>query len=125
MSKVNHTRIYADADGESHFEEVDVDLKLVEFAPPAPPGYISAPIPAARLFFGVVPPGYCADWHPTPFRQLVVYTAGEVEFETSDGGTRRIGPGSIVLVEDTTGKGHRSRVVGAGEAVSMGVQLSE
>ena len=31
---------------------------------------------------------------------------GEVEFETSDGDIRRLPAGSVVLAEDTTGKGH-------------------
>jgi len=29
----------------------------------------------------------------------------------SDGETRRFGPQSLLFVEDTTGKGHKSRVV--------------
>ncbi|WP_185219077.1 hypothetical protein [Paraburkholderia dinghuensis] len=32
-----------------------------------------------------------------------------MKFETSDGDTCRCEPGTVVLVEDTVGKGHRSR----------------
>jgi len=38
---------------------------------------------------------------------------------------RRIGPGTATLVEDTTGKGHRSRVVGRKEVLAMAVQLAD
>jgi hypothetical protein len=41
----------------------------------------------------------------------------------SDGEVRQFGPGSMVLFEDTTGKGHLSRVVGPTEAVAVVVQL--
>ncbi len=39
---------------------------------------------------------------------LVLWLTGEVEFETSDGDIRRLAAGSVVLAEDTTGKGHIS-----------------
>jgi hypothetical protein len=42
---------------------------------------------------------------------------GEVEFETSDGDIRRLPPGSVVLAEDTTGKGHISRHPPEGQLV--------
>jgi hypothetical protein len=41
----------------------------------------------------------------------------------SDGEVRQIGPGSIVLVEDRTGKGHISRVTGETDVLSAVVQL--
>jgi len=34
-----------------------------------------------------------------------------LEVELSDGTKRRIGPGDLVLLEDTTGKGHVTRLV--------------
>jgi hypothetical protein len=46
------------------------------------------------------------DWHNPPQRLLVLWLTGEVEFETSDENIRRLPAGSVVLAEDTTGKGH-------------------
>jgi len=57
------------------------------------------------------------DWHNPPRRELVIWLAGEVEFETSDGDIRRVGAGRIILVEDTTGKGHISRHPAEGQLV--------
>ena len=68
-------------------------------------------------------PGYKGDWHPAPPRQLTFYLAGHVEGETSDGTRRTIGPGSVVLEEDTIGKGDRSWVVGEEDVVTAVVQL--
>ena len=43
---MNVFRLYSDAAGESHFEQVDLKLTLREFAPPAAPLRVSDPQPA-------------------------------------------------------------------------------
>ena len=43
--------------------------------------------------------------------EIVVNLTGSVEIEIGDGTVRRLGPGSILLAEDTTGRGHISRAV--------------
>jgi redox-sensitive bicupin YhaK (pirin superfamily) len=116
-------RVYSDARGETHFEELAVPLAAADFAPPAPPVHLSALAPASRWGFLRVPPGWDGDWHPAPVRMVTVYLAGEVEVEVSDGAVRRFRPGDVVLAEDTTGRGHRSRVVGAAAALLAVVQL--
>ena len=122
---MQYVRVYADAAGESHFEDVAVPLASVDFAPPAPPVRLSPFSPAARYGFLVGPPEWYGDWHPAPQRQILFYLAGEIEAETSDGEVRRFGPGSVTLVEDTTGRGHRSRNVGTGDVVLAVVQLPD
>jgi hypothetical protein len=47
-----------------------------------------------------------------PRRQYVISLAGGISITASDGETRHIGAGEIVLVEDTTGKGHITRSSG-------------
>jgi quercetin dioxygenase-like cupin family protein len=66
-------------------------------------------LPASAVIFGTIPPGLVTDWHPSPFRGLVITLSGEAEHEAGDGTRRRFGPGSIFLAEDTTGQGHRTR----------------
>ena len=54
---------------------------------------------------------------------MAILVSGQMEFEVSDG-DRYLGVlGSRVLLEDTTGRGHRSRVIGAEAAVMAAVQL--
>jgi quercetin dioxygenase-like cupin family protein len=48
-------------------------------------------------------------WHNSPSRKIVICLTGQMEYETSDGDVRRLPAGSVVLSEDTTGKGHISR----------------
>ena len=71
------THIYSDPAGESHFEDVEVELKLVDFAPAASPPQVASPIATERLILLSVPPGYYGHWHPVPCRQFHVRgTAG-------------------------------------------------
>jgi len=37
MQKVNYVRLYTDESGESHFEDLELELPPVDFAPPAGP----------------------------------------------------------------------------------------
>jgi len=121
--KMKYTRIYADANGESHFEDVEIQFQQADFAPPAPPVNLSPFSPATQYGFFAVSTDWYGDWHPTPQRQIFFFLSGEVEVEVSDGEVRRFGPGSITLLEDTTGKGHRTRVVGMDDALLAVVQL--
>ncbi len=101
-------RLYADKDGESHFEDVEVQLTEATRA-----GRLSARLPATGIIFREVPPDYDLDWHPAPRRQYIINLDAGVELTASDGETRRIGAGEVVLVEDTWGKGHLSKALGA------------
>jgi len=99
-------RLYPDASGESHFEDVEVACTEATRG-----GRLSALLPATGLIFREVPPDYDLDWHPAPRRQYIVNLDAGVELTASDGETRRIGAGEVILVEDTWGKGHRSRAL--------------
>jgi len=97
-------RIWADEAGESHYED-----REVEYTTSNPLGKMSDPIPVTSMILRENEPGYDYDWHTAPRRQYIVMLAGLVEIQVSDGETRTFGPGEIVLVEDTAGKGHKSR----------------
>ncbi len=53
----------------------------------------------------------------------IFFLSGEMEFEASDGEVRPGVPGQAILLEDTTGKGHSSRVTGNADAVLALVQV--
>lgn len=119
-----YVRMFADQRGETHFQDVSVELRPADFAPPAPLMAVSRFMPASGLGFLSAPPGWRGDWHPAPRRQFMVVLAGQVEAEVSDGEVRRFGPGDVVLVEDTEGRGHRSWVVGEDDVVFSVAQLA-
>ena len=120
---MQYTRIYADPDGESHFDEVAVALVANDLALPAPPLNVSAPIPANQFVFIMLPPGWYGGWHPSPRRQYWVHIAGQLDVEVSDGEVRRFNPGDVGLLDDMTGRGHVTRVIGGDEVRGMVVQL--
>jgi hypothetical protein len=122
---LNGVRVYTDSLGESHFEDLEIKLNEINFAPPAPPILTSDLDPATNYGFISVFPGWESDWHPTPKRQYVIYLSGTVEAQVSDGEIRRIGPGEISLVEDTHGKGHKSKVIGNDKVVAVIIQLED
>jgi hypothetical protein len=120
-----YVRLFADQAGESHFEDLRADLAPANFAPPAPPLHLSAAFPAERLVFLAAPEGWSGEWHPAPHRQVFAFLSGEIEVEASDGERRRFVPGACLLMEDTVGKGHATRNIGAGEVLMAVTQLPE
>jgi hypothetical protein len=117
-------RLFTDEDGESHFEDVEVPMSAVQYAPPAPALDLSAPLTATRVSWVRFPAHWNDGAHPSPRRQLFVVLAGRVEGWTSDGDTRRFEAGDCLLMEDTTGKGHGARPLD-GEAVAILVALED
>jgi len=110
-------RIFADANGETHMEDIDIALRPRQLFKDNPPLRLSDNFPATWCNICHVPSGMQEDWHKPPQRLLVLWLTGEVEFETSDGNIRRLPAGSVVLAEDTTGKGHISRHPPEGQLV--------
>ena len=117
---MRYFRIYADEAGESHFEDVDVELSQKGNG-----SDLSELYPATGVIFRRSPADQYIDWHPAPRRQFVVTLSGEAEVEASDGEVRRIGPGTIMLAEDITGKGHITRATGGTERVSLFIPMPE
>ena len=114
------TRIFTGDDQQSHFEEIEVELEDLGVR-----GKISAPWPASSVMFRTVSGDYHLDFHTAPRRQLVVNLTGSVDIEIGDGTVKRMGPGSILLAEDTTGQGHISRNVDGEPRECLFIPLEE
>jgi hypothetical protein len=115
-------RLFSDEVGDSHFEDIDMPMSAMQYAPPAPALHLSTPVAATQVSWLRFP----ADWndaaHPSPRRQLFVVLAGEVEGWTSGGDRRIFASGDCLLMEDTTGKGHGARPL-HGEASALMIAL--
>lgn len=98
------THLYADAAGESHFGEIDFALHDSGVI-----GRLSEWQPATKLAFRETGADYDYDWHNTPRRQFIIMLDGHIEIEVSDGERREFVAGDVILLEDTTGKGHCTR----------------
>lgn len=102
---VGYIRVYTDADNVTRFEDLDYEVASVAFAPPAPPVLVTSPQDASAVMFLRFPAGWTDDAHPAPARQFVILLSGDV-IVGAGGEERRIGPGTIGLLEDTHGPGH-------------------
>ncbi len=99
-------RLYSDAKGESHFEDMEV-----EFGEIRPNGRSSERVPTTGMIFREFSPTYSLDWHNSPRRQYVIHLDNGIQITVSDGESRVIGAGEVLLEEDTTGKGHLSKAI--------------
>jgi len=112
------TRIYNDNTGESHFEDITVPLK-----DGGEIGLLSELMPAKGIIFREVLSSYDYDFHTAPQKQYIILLEGEIEIETSLGEKRKFKAGEILLVEDTEGKGHKTRNLKAQKRKSIFITL--
>jgi hypothetical protein len=101
------TRIYTDAKGETHFEDVEVQLESLRS------GIMrrSKPLKASGMTFGAFSGTLAENWHTALRKQAIIILNGEVDLAVSDGSKRRFGPGHVLMLEDTSGKGHTTNSV--------------
>jgi hypothetical protein len=102
--RIHH--LYADEHGESHFRDIEVP-----WVQETPGGKLSERMAATGFVLREVPPIYGRGWSPAPLRQYMVNLDAAVRITASDGESRIIGAGEILLVEDTTGTGHLAEAV--------------
>lgn len=100
----NVTKIYNDSHGDSHFEDIAIPLNDAGSI-----GFLSDAVSAKEIIFREVEPSFDYDFHTAPQRQYIILLDGEIEIETSLGDKRQFCAGEILLVEDTNGKGHKTR----------------
>ena len=98
--------LYVDDKGETHFRDIEI-----EYVESTSAGRMSKRLPASGIIFREVQPTYDLDWHPAPRRQYIINLDAGVQITASDGESRKIGAGEVLLVEDTKGKGHLSKAL--------------
>ncbi|SRR5579875_1202766 len=122
---MTYARVYAGADGASHIADVALELAPTAVFPGLPLLAVAAPIPLSALHFVRFPSeARAAGWRHPPQRQFVIFGA-ESEVTVSDGTVRRIAAGSPVLFEDTTGRGHATRILAEGETLALFLPLAD
>jgi quercetin dioxygenase-like cupin family protein len=120
---VSFLRLYTDANDVSHFAVEKMELKARGTEG------IDAVMAVNRIgdvqgaLFAALRAGSTEDWHVAPRRQFMVCLQGVVELTASDGEKRRVKPGEIVLLEDLTGKGHKTHAVGTEDHVALAIPL--
>ena len=112
---LTYTRVYADSAGVSHFREERLEFKAERAGTPA----MHALGAGGGALLARLNAGAFEDWHTAPQPWYLVVVQGISEVTTSDGAVRRFGPGALLLLDDTTGKGHQTRAVGAVDHVAL------
>ena len=108
------TRIYTGDDGQSHFENLEIDNH---------PNFDSLSA-VTSIRFRVGEPGNFSDWHQESRRNYIITLSGEGEIGIGDGSLRRFGPGQVMLVEDLTGQGHTTLVSSSEPRITIAVPLT-
>ena len=108
-------RMYTGDDNKSHIEELNLASKMDMMSLQTAKGII----------FSETPLGNFIDWHTAPRRQYIIQLSGQVEIGLADGTTVRYQPGDTRLVEDTTGYGHTTRVVGNQPSITATIHLAD
>ncbi|MHB8574198.1 MAG: cupin domain-containing protein [Dehalococcoidia bacterium] len=127
---MHYLRLYTTPDGESHFDDSEVTT-AVSAGPDIGAALRSDPIAATAVLFvdnpvpGDEAAGEWLAWHATAGRGFMVRLTGELEVQASDGEIRRLGPGSVLLGEDTAGRGHRARRLGSVAIQNVWITLVE
>ena len=112
------TKIFSDEKGESHFEDIKIPLiNQGEI------GFLSENIDVKKLQFRKVSASYDYDFHCAPQKQYIVLLDGGVEIETSLGEIRPFQTGEILLAEDTSGKGHKTKNLEKRERTSLFIHI--
>ncbi len=110
------TRFFTGSDGLTHAEEIDVKF--------APGGGAYDLLSNSGAQIRRTPPGRENGYHTASRRQYVITLSGHAELVLSGGQTIQVGPGSIELAEDLTGKGHITRTVGTEDRVAILIPVS-
>lgn len=104
-------RIYTGVDGLSHVEEIELNANAV-----------MEKVSSVEVRVG--PPGRFSDWHPGPQRQYIINLSGTGQLEVAEGKVD-LPPGSMEYIDDLTGKGHTTRIIGNEERVSIWLKFED
>ena len=118
---IAYLHLYSDSEGVSHFK--DGKMAFSPLRAGAPMALELANKEGAtflRLESGAV-----EDWHKAPRRWFLIAVQGISEVTASDGQVRRLMPGNIMLMDDTTGKGHQTRSIGPEAHVALVVPVEQ
>jgi quercetin dioxygenase-like cupin family protein len=121
IQPLTYVHVYADAAGASHFREEHFDF--ARGSDNERSTHVLEAKGGATLLR--LKAGAFKDWHNAPRAWFLIVLQGESEVTTSDGHKRHFGPGSVVLLDDTAGKGHQTRAVGKIDHIAAVIPIAD
>ena len=122
---LTYLHLYSDSAGVSHFKP-----GKLAFTQQQREGRVGGPLghalaSAEGSMFLRLEPGAVEDWHTAPRKWFLIAVQGISEVTASDGEKRQLTPGMIMLMDDTTGKGHQTRALGKEAHVAVVIPVKE
>jgi quercetin dioxygenase-like cupin family protein len=121
ISPLTYVHVYADAAGASHFREEHFDFTRGR----DDASFIHVLEAKGGATLLRLKAGAIEDWHNAPRAWFLIVLQGASEVTTSDGQVRHFGPGAVVLLDDTTGKGHQTRAVGKSDHIAAVIPIAD
>ncbi len=124
-SKLSFVRLYTTPDGNSHFQNEEIELTPRGGQGPEATLAMSPIGDVKGAMFAMLKAGTTEPYHTAPRRQFMICLRGIVEVTAGDGEKRRVLPGEFVLLEDTSGKGHITHAAGTEDHVALAIPLPD
>jgi hypothetical protein len=123
--RTRYVRLYTEEDGLAVFEDKEIEFEPGYAVPPAEPLNVAQFFGVEKSFWIGAPTSWKGEEpHPAPGRQIFVTVQGEYEVTAGDGAVRKFPAGRVLLLEDTTGTGHSTRITSADDCVIFAVSLA-
>ena len=121
---LTYLHLYTDADGMTHFRVEKFDFSVLDEPGARPSLSYHEIMGSSKASLVKLNRGAVEDWHTAPRKQFAVVIQGEVELTAGDGEVRRLTPGSIALLADTSGKGHITKAIGAADHIALMIPVA-
>jgi hypothetical protein len=113
-------RIVPVGDGPALFEEAEIPFQTKHAH-----GAETGVFPAMEIAFVWTPPDFAMDFHTASRRRIIVVLEGQMEIEDGRGECRIFGTGDMIDILDTTGMGHKTRVIGGREMHTALIEIGD
>ena len=123
QQSLRYTVVFSDQQGITHFREESLPWQTSQTPDRKVPASLTPYLDAQKVGFLRLPVGFDAGWHPAPSKRFVVQLSGTAQLEVGDGERRTFTAGSIVLVTDVAGQGHRTANPGTDDVLMVWVPV--
>ena len=123
-NNLTYLHLYTDAAGGTHFAEKEFEFKRLDHVENRDSITVHEITGVQRAILYKLAKGAVEDWHTAPRKQLGCVIQGMADITASDGEVRRLKPGSIILIDDTIGKGHITKHVGDEDHIAMMIPVT-
>jgi hypothetical protein len=118
-AKLHYWHLYSDAKGVSHFKQEALPFEAVPVPGLAKPPMAASLAGAKGATFLLLHPSQVEDWHRAPATQFLIVVQGASEVTAGDGTIKDFHVGDVVLMDDTTGKGHITKGLGTVDHIAL------